>query len=117
MAVAAAIVLLLVAGYLGQRELTSYRRYRQAKANDETDFFVYSKSRLGLRGSGVAMTFAMGIALLGWEWYPPQSANGLSIYLAVFATLTLGLVIVVVSDLVLTSKTARPGQLRRRPGE
>ncbi|MBT8495327.1 MAG: hypothetical protein KJO07_19930 [Deltaproteobacteria bacterium] len=117
MALAAAIVLLLVAGYLGHRELGSYRSYRRAKANDETDLFVYSKRRLGLRSSGVAMTFGLGIALLGWELYPPQSADGLSIYLALFATLTLGLVVVVVTDLVLTSKTARPGQLRRRIDE
>jgi hypothetical protein len=114
MTVAVAIVLLLVAGYLGQRELAEYRSYRRAQAADETDLFVYNSARLWVRGSGVAMCFGLAIALLGWELYPPASASGLTIYLAVFATLTLGLVIAVIIDLITTARTARPGQLPRK---
>ena len=114
MTLALAAGLIAIATLLGSREVKAYRYHRSATYNDGTDLFVYTKGRFLARLGGVCCGGGFGVALVGWELLPPRSPEGLSVYLAVFGTLIIGLFVTVISDFMITAKTARPAQVKRQ---
>ncbi len=116
MGAAVGVVLLIVTVLLALREQSLYTTQRDGLWKDGTDLFVYSKGRLAIRITGLVMTAALGLGLIAWELWPPATPSALAAYVVLFGTSSLGLVAVVVGDLVVTARTAKPENLKRQGG-
>jgi len=108
------VVLLIVVVLLGLREQSLYTTQRDGLWKDGTDLFVYSKGRFVVRLMGLAMTMVLGVALFCWDLWPPLTPSSLATYVVVFGVSSIGLVVIVVLDLVITARTAKPENLKRQ---
>ena len=107
-----AALCIVLALFLGRREVASYRE--QNAENAATDLFLYTRGRLRLRLTGVGALVAVAVTLMVWELLPPASPSQLSAYVWALTGAFLVLAGVGIADVILSARTANPSDLTRQ---
>ncbi len=105
-----ALALMVIAGVIYRHEISAYRDAKELGS----DLFVYSQGRLWRRMTGVGCLLATGLTLASFELFPARSTWAASLYIALFTTEVVTLLVLPLVDLWETGRTAKPEDLTRQ---
>jgi hypothetical protein len=95
--------ILALVGFLGSREVALYR----SRHADESDLFVYTRSRVVIRALGLTALLAFAFTLALMEARPPRSPEAAAIFMGAFALELLALILSPILDMLETRRSAR----------